>query len=204
MKFNNLITIVLTCIILIGLSGCAKYSAKPIKPMKTIQQLKDGTISVSYKVFNAYDCKKYLGRNTIAKGFQPIQVTITNNTDRYFTILPDSFNCDCISAEEVAQEMHTNTAGRAAGYGTAACILFPILAIPAIVDGVRSSNANTKLDADYHRKSLSTATISPHRTINGLIFISAGDDTHNITTTLVDIANNRSYILSAVDPVVRV
>jgi hypothetical protein len=181
---------------LIGLAGCAKYNARPMKPLMHLENTREQAVSFSYQVFDRHDCKKYLGKNTINKGYQPIQVTIVNNSDHYLTMNLDSFNCECINPDEVAEKMHTNTVGRAVGYGIPAWLLFPVLVIPAIVDGVGSSKANKKLDADYDDKALSNRTIAPYTTVNGLIFISTDDYAGNITVTLTDEENHKRYVLS--------
>ena len=204
MKLKNMPLLSLTSIILIGLSGCAKYSARPIKPIVTVGQSAENSIAFSYKVFNTVECKRYLGRNALAKGYQPIQVTITNNTNHYFNISPSSFSCNCLDPDEVAENMHSSTVGRAVGYGVPAFLLFPILAIPAIVDGIGSSKANHRLDDDYAQKSLSDETIAPYTTINGVIFVSRGEYTDNITVTLADGASNKRYTLSKIKPVLQV
>ena len=58
---------------------------------------------------------------------------------------PEGLSVPVCSPEEVADKCHTSTAGRATAYGVGALFLWP-LAVPAIVDGVRSHEANVKLD----------------------------------------------------------
>ncbi len=204
MKPNNTLLVTLSCIMLVGLAGCAKYKAHPLRPIAAPEQLADQSVSFSYRMLSTSECMKYLGRDTIAKGYQPIHVTITNNTDRYFNLSLNSFNCHCIDPQEVSQAMHTNTTGRAVGYGVPGVLLFPVLIIPAIVDGVGSSKANKKLDADYDRKALYTQTIQPYTTINGLIFISTEEHSRHMAVTIVDAASMQNYVLSRTKPVVGV
>ena len=71
-----------------------------------------------------------------------------------------------MTAEEVAKACHTSTAGRATAYGVAALVLWPF-AIPAIVDGVKSHEANKELDKDFNEKNIEQMVINPHTTHNG-------------------------------------
>ena len=45
-------------------------------------ETKNPNICCEYKIFNKADCKKYLGRGQVlSKGYQPIQIKLTNNSD---------------------------------------------------------------------------------------------------------------------------
>jgi hypothetical protein len=74
------------------------------------------------------------------------------------------------NAEQVAQLVHTSTAGRATAWGLGALVFLP-LAIPAVVDGVKSSEANQILDADFSAKCAQECPIPPRAIKNHVIFI---------------------------------
>jgi hypothetical protein len=92
----------------------------------------------------------------------PIQLTIRNNTNDALYFNPQNFNIPLADVSEVAGKVHTSTAGRVVGWSVGALFLLP-LAIPAIYDGLKSSEANDLLDADYEAKTLREHTIQPHR-----------------------------------------
>jgi len=60
--------------------------------------------------------------------------------------------------------------GRALIYGVPGLIIWPLL-IPAVADGVGSSQANQKLDADYSSKGVNETMIQPYTTVNRIIFV---------------------------------
>ncbi|HEV2601783.1 MAG TPA: hypothetical protein VGT41_05845 [Candidatus Babeliales bacterium] len=184
---------------LILLNGCAHYRAKPLKPLMPTTQSVEQSISFSYEVFDVDDCVRYLDRNVIAKGYQPIQITLANNTDHYFSVSTKTFSFDCLKPQEVAEKFHTNTVGRAIGYGVAGLFVWPFI-IPAIVDGVGSSRSNKRLDADFSRKTFRSQVIKPHTTVNGLLFVSCDDFDENFTLTVTDQANNQYIVLSPAKP----
>ena len=141
---------------MLALSGCARYSARPLSNLARkssfIADTSESYISFDYHVFNKGDCKRCLDRDVIAAGYQPVHINVCNNTSRYLDISLARFNVPMLAPEDVAEEFHTSTAGRAAGYGIASLILWPLF-IPAIVDGVGSAKANKHLSADFSRKS---------------------------------------------------
>lgn len=195
MKKNNKL-LATSFIIILGLSGCAGYKARSLNRLTPVASpyLKERSVSFAYRVFTKHDCKKYLDRDVLKRGYQPIHITITNNTNRHLCISTKSFSLPCVSAEEVAQKVHTSTAGRAAGYGVAGLFLWPLL-IPAVVDGVGSSQANEQLDLDFDQKAICDQTLSPFSTINGLIFVPVEYFSDNFTFTFTDPENKQQFVL---------
>ena len=183
---------------LLGFSGCARYSAKPLKkhschPSRTS---KDQSISLSYRLFSTADCKRYLGRNVLAKGYQPVLITLFNNSSQFFYTSYDSISLPCVSPEEVARSVHTSTAGRAVGYGLAGLVMWPLL-IPAVVDGIGSSEANTLLDADFADKAFEKQqSILPYSTVSGLIFVDCDSFDENFTITATNSTTLNQVALS--------
>lgn len=158
---------------LVLLTGCASYSASTLAtlPADTVlESPKASDVLVSWKKFDRIDCKRYLGRDVIAEGYMPIQITIRNNSQDSLYFSPQNFNIPLAAANEVASKAHTNTAGRVIGWGIGSLFLFPLV-IPAVYDGLKSSAANDSLDADYEAKALREHTIHPHSVFNGVVFV---------------------------------
>jgi hypothetical protein len=206
MKKNAQIYSVSSLIILLALSGCAHYHPKSsLSNLNTgiSQQTKESTISFNHHVFSTDDCLRYLDRNIIARGYQPVNITFTNNTKYSLTFSTKSFSFPCALVEEVAEKAHTNTKGRAVGYGVAS-LCVPILWIPAVVDGVGSSKANKKLNADFSRKSLRDQVVNPFSTVSGLIFVPTGSFNPNFTFVVNDFKNDKKYTLSSSNPILNI
>lgn len=192
--------ILCAAVILSALSGCAKYKPKSfLKNLSTPQvskESKESTISLAYHIFDEDDCMFYLDRNLIAQEYQPVQITFTNNSDRYLNFSTASFTVPCESVQIVAEEAHTNTVGRAVGYGIAGLFIWPFI-IPAIVDGLGSSKANRLLDRDFSRKALRDQIVPPHTTINGLIFVPNKSFKPDFSFRVADVKNNDQFTLGA-------
>lgn len=171
---------VLVGVLSIGLmlcSGCASYRAASLTALSP-QFVKESAeipgISIGCKSFSAEDCATYLDRDVLRKGYQPIELTFYNQTNKSYFFSSDKMSIPCTPSQTVADKVHTSTVGRIAGY-TLGAVLVPILIIPAGVDGICSYKANKSLDADYQTKSAEYFEIPPHSYKETILFVSHGD-----------------------------
>jgi len=167
--FHNTITVV-TFLAILVLSGCASYQPRSLNKLTPIipTTVQEQFISFSYHVFSKEDCLKYLDRDILAKGYQPIHIGIINHSSRSYYLSLTNFSLPCASPIEIAQRVHTSTAKRVVAYGIPGLFIWPFL-IPAIIDGVGSAEANKHLDMDFENKSLKDQTINPFSSVDGLI-----------------------------------
>jgi len=168
--------------------GCAKYhvmSLEPLKPDFHESALEKDDVCACCSVLDVAACKRYFCRDLLKRGFQPVQVTILNNSQR--TLLLNLSQCSLPSApaDQVAKTAHFSTAGRATGYGIAALFIWPFL-IPAIIDGVGSSKANTQMDYEFAAKALKDQVIRPYDMVNGVLFVPVEQMSPNLLLRLVD------------------
>ncbi|HEY5260201.1 MAG TPA: hypothetical protein VIJ46_06085, partial [Rhabdochlamydiaceae bacterium] len=147
------------------LSGCASYKATALNNTLTPEFFPEEEttpeIAIGAKAFTKQDCIRYLDRDVIGEGYQPVQLTIHNNSKRTLHFLLNGVSLPHVPADMVAMTVHTSTVGRAVGYGVAALLIWPLI-IPAIVDGVGSSEANKHLDNDFAAKEAKDQILYPH------------------------------------------
>lgn len=190
---------------LILLAGCASYEASTLSLLSSdaaISSPKNDNVLISWKAFDKQDCEKYLDRNVIAEGYIPVQLTIRNNSTDPMYLNPSNFNVPLSSPNEVADKVHTSTGGRVAAWGVGGLVFFPLF-IPAVVDGFKSANANTALDADYTAKALKEQTIQPHSVFNGVVFIPKEHASETIEMFLVNQKTNEKVVFSEIPLSVR-
>ena len=180
--------IVISILLMLAPYGCATYKAAPLPILQPefapYSETIDG-VTLSCKTLSEAECKKYFDRDIIDKGYQPVQLSIKNDTKKYILFSNQGVSLPVCSPEEVAEKVHTSTAGRAAGYGVAGIFIWPLL-IPAVVDGISSSQANTNLDRDFSDKNMEQIIINPFGTHSGIIFISNNDFQDSFFVSLVD------------------
>ena len=141
-----------------------------VYPEYTCNPANEGEVVIAAKAFNTADCLRYLDRNVLKKGYQPVQITIQNNRTRPIIFYENAISLPCASVSEIAPLVHTSTFGRVAIYSVGGLFVWPLF-IPAICDGIRSSEANHSLNHDFWAKSLQEQVINPHTCITGLVFI---------------------------------
>jgi hypothetical protein len=158
---------------LISLAGCANYRASALSSIRQDQAIhssQDAEVTASWKVFDERDCQTYLGRDVIAEGYVPIQMTIKNTSNDPLYLNADQFNVRLPHPQEVAEKVHTSTATRVVAWGVGGLFLWPLL-VPAVYDGIQSMKANRSLDEDYQSKSLTEHIIEPKTAFNGIVFV---------------------------------
>ena len=185
--------LLLACIPLVMLSSCASYRASGLQTLSSqaaSYPLQGEDITVIAKAFSPSDCKRYLDRNTIKKGYQPIQLYIQNNSGEDFLFSLDRMNVSHIDPEVVARSVHTSTALRIASYSLLGFFTFGFFFIPAAVDGIKSSEANEALDSDFLAKSASSQVIQRYSNYNKILFIPAHEKGKGMTITLMNQKTN--------------
>ncbi len=193
---KNKIVVLISIITLIGLSGCARYKAQPLPRLtQTLSQNSRQGVSFAHHIFTKEDCKRYLDRDVLKEGYQPIHITLTNNTNRPLMFSLGNISLPTVPADEVAQKVYTDTTARAVSYGVAGIFIWPFL-IPAVVDGVGSAKANEQLEGDFFRKTLCDQMVQPSSTINGLIFVPVKQFDPCFSLTMKSPESMNRYVLS--------
>lgn len=170
------------------LTSCASYNASPLcSPTLDLIQMApiNGDVMVVAKEFTHDDCNRFLDRDVIEEGYQPIQLYIQNESDKAYFFYLNQISLPTAIPAEVARTVHTSTAGRVAGYAVGSLFLWPLI-IPAVVDGIKSSEANKALDNDFINKAARDQVIFPHSRFNSIIFVPTQNYQENFKITLVD------------------
>lgn len=173
----------------VSFTSCARYNASALSSVSPewIRDIppSDGLI-VAAKTFSKSECKRYLDRDVISKGFQPVQLYIENVSEKTYLFSTKRVNLTLVPPDEVAQKAHTSTLGRISGYGAAALFATPLFLIPAVVDGYKSSKANDALDSDFSIKGAKDQLIAPFTHTNMLLFVPLDNMQDSFIITLLD------------------
>lgn len=187
--------------IVVGLiAGCARYNATALSmvPPESLYNapVQKGVVVVA-RALNKEECKRYLDRDVMSKGYQPVQLYIENRSDQAYFFSTSRVTLPLASPEEVAEKVHTSTVGRVAGYGAAAIIATPLFVLPAVIDGYKSVRANEALDSDFAAKGAKDVVIYPHSHVNMLLFVPVEGYEKTFTVTLLDEENHRPNKITA-------
>ncbi|MBM3207420.1 MAG: hypothetical protein FJZ57_02285 [Chlamydiae bacterium] len=186
-------------IMLILSTGCASYNASALSNLQATYlidaQANSSEVVAVAKAFTKQDCIRYLDRDLIRKGYQPLQLYVENRSNKTYSFALNRISLPYATSDEVADKVHTSTVGRITGYGVGALFIWPLV-IPAIIDGIKSSEANQALDEDFYCKSVKDQIIGPYSHMNTIIFVPRSDFKNNFNFTLIDIASKEPVTLS--------
>ena len=173
---------------LLFLSSCAKYEGKKLPaPHAPIHNKKN--IKVSRKALTQKESRKYFsGRNLLARGYQPVQIYIENNTDKTYYLNPNLITLPLESASSVARSMQRNVGWKITKYFI---IGGPVW---AAIEGVASHDANKMIKSDMGEKSirLNTAVkIRPHGIINKVMFVAKENYNSDFDVSLIEHKTNK-------------
>jgi hypothetical protein len=181
--------------------GCASYEAVAIpklQPEFAANAKKQNDVIVAVRVFSKDDCRRHFDKDVISEGYQPIQIAVDNRSKEYLLLSKSGISLPMVPPEEVAKKCYRSTAGRSTAYGVGALFLWP-LAIPAIVDGVKSSNANTQMDIDFAAKGLQDTVIHPFNAVNGVIFVPTSEFKSYLAVNLINRETNEKLTFDFTD-----
>ncbi|MCB1109006.1 MAG: hypothetical protein KDK44_05050 [Chlamydiia bacterium] len=188
--------------ILVGLiaCGCASYTASSLTALTPtpVKSMTSGSeFTVACKAYNSMDCKRYLDRNVLEMGYQPIQIYIKNDTNKTYTFSPDKLSIPLANVGTIAQKAHTNTEGRVTGYALGGFLLWPLW-IAAVVEGLKSQEANALLDSDFDAKVAKNVDLSPGQSYNAIVFVKDSDYKSEFTATLQEQNSNHFEVVPMV------
>ncbi|MBS0615883.1 MAG: hypothetical protein JSR58_04960 [Verrucomicrobia bacterium] len=170
-------------------AGCASYDASPLSSLSgdaIMQKASSNNEVVAVaKAFDKSDCKRYLDRDVIREGYQPVQLYIENPSEKNYVFALSRVGLPLARSEEVAERVHTSTVGRAVGYGVGGLFLWPLL-IPAVVDGIKSSDANQQLDRDFMAKTAKDQVLTARSHMNTIVFVPREAYQSKFSITLIE------------------
>jgi len=105
-----------------------------------------------------------------------------------------------LSGQQVAEKCKFNTAARATTWGVAGLFLWPLL-IPAVVDGLGSSNANKSMEQDFQYKELpDKVRVQPNGLQTGIVFVPAMKPGEDIVMRLTNVESGQILLFSSRKP----
>ena len=188
-------------IIIVAFTGCASYQANSLAALDPdyVRSYREADgMEIGCKTYTVDECYTYLDRNIIAKGFQPVQLTFNNTSDKRYIFSTENITLPCVNSEGVAKKVRTWTLVRFGGYSIGGYFLWPLF-LPAIVDGIKSFNANTALNKDFDEKAKETFVIGPHSFSKTLIFIPIDDFSSAFNLSLLNEETGKHEVISFSD-----
>ena len=199
----------------IFLTSCASYKARPLDTLSFNLEAPLDNVYTSCKAFSKEDSNRYLGKNVLSHGYQPVQISIRNDSNDPFYLPVNGISLPIVDPEIIAKELEYSTAARTVAMTGAGFVGANLIAIPSmlllgplgvlvplatlvaapVVTGVKSSQANQQMEQDYNKKGAKDVYISPHTTINMLLFVTEDQYHPNFTITLRNTRTNDTLVV---------
>ena len=184
----------LIILIILTMCGCAKYKSEPFAPIGLNQKIEvKENIQAAKKALTEEECKIFFDRRVINAGYQPIQISIRNNSNQNYILNSNNIDLPIVSIQDVTKQIQRNPITKGLKYFV---IGGPLL---GALEGLNSQSINNKMTADFNSRCLDEnkiVHIKPNQSINTVVFVPK-DQTKidNFDLKLTNPENNKSVIL---------
>lgn len=212
---NILSRIALVLALPILLASCANHKSEPLQPLSFNLEAPLESVYTSCKAYDKKESIRYLGKNVLSRGYQPVQISIRNNSKDTYYLPIGGISLPLEDPYKVAGSMHYSTATRTVAFTGAGYVGANLVALPGIVllgpigmipvlatliatpviAGVNSSNANHAIDRDIEKKGAKDTFILPHTTANMVLFVSEDQFKEDFSVTLNNTVTGEVFVV---------
>ncbi len=159
-------------------------------------------LNVVAKTYTPGESRSFLQRNLIKSGYQPIQITVQNNTSNSYNLSAEGISMPTASAGKVAGSVSKKALPRGIALKIASLLFWPFM-IPSTIDGIITLKTHISLHKDFSAKSVKEKQeiVAPYSTYNRVIFVPLKQLKDTLTVTLID--QDSDEHLSFISPVTK-
>jgi hypothetical protein len=143
-------------------------------------------VKVFAKQYTRSESKAFLDRNLIGYGYQPIQVTVENNTAESYVLSRDGISLPSASGKKVAMSISKKAFPRSIALKIASFFFMPMM-IPSTLDGIYTLKNHMQMRKDYSAKGVKDEDekIAPYSTFHRVVFVPNKEMRETLTVTLL-------------------
>lgn len=159
-------------------------------------------LNVVAKTYTPTESRNFLRRNLLKSGYQPIQITVQNNTPNSYNLSAEGISMPTATPGKVAGSVSKKAIPRAIGLKIASFVFWPFM-IPSTIDSIHTLKTHILLYKDYSAKSVreKQEIVAPYSTYNRVIFVPLKEVRETLTVTLIDQESDER--LSFISPVTK-
>jgi len=182
---------------IIGFSGCSKRWLTSHKRdyAPQYQETKEG-VSLRVRMVSPKESRERFGANLIYRGYQPLTLTIYNNTDDALLLRASSIDLPLERAKNVARSAHLNTFAITVAPACFSAIFYWPALIPVIGSGLWVASRNRTIMRKTKFSSLegdAAIEILPHERVCRDIFVKVDAFSHFFSLHLFNV-HQKSFI----------
>lgn len=175
--FNNLFKIFFISVATLGIlflhSEYIAYSPKPFQHHGSIvEPFKNKGVYITATVYNSSASKKYLDNDLLSYGYQPIQITVQNNTENTFLFSKKGIDLPTASSKEIVSLITLGALPRAIAFKIVSFFFWPFI-IASTIDTIRTLKIHGRLKRDFEARSVkeNKEAIPPYATVHRVLFV---------------------------------
>lgn len=158
--------------------------------------LKDQPIQISTKLLTASESQSILKHDLIARGYKPIEVTISNSGSHIYTISRASTSLACATAEDIAWKETRGSIPTGIGLKALSFIFLPFAAV-SMIDSIHTIKKHRSIVQILKAKGFKDEAeeILPYSLVKRVLYIPNEQFVKNFTLALEDITGDELIVV---------
>lgn len=200
--FHNIFKVFFLTVATLGMlhlsSEFDAYHPKPLQYFGSmVEPFKNEGVHITATIYDSYASRNYLHQNLISYGYQPIQITVQNNTPHIFLFSKQGVGLESVSAGDVASTITRGAIPRSIAFKIVSFFFWPFM-IPSAIDTIKTWSTHVRLHRDYEAKSVKNCkeAIPPYATVHRILFVRSEHLKKNFNLKLQEYGNRTPYSFS--------
>lgn len=192
--FKNKSAIAASLLAVMLISGCAKYTPKPLPNVLTDSDATKNEVAIYAYGMTQPECKAAFSRDTEKHGLRAVHLSINNNTDKTYTLNVENISMAIEPREVVARTLEISTSQRVISWAIPG-IFIQTFFIPAMYEYFATTNANKALQRDFDSRVLSPnsrCNLLPGAKISKVFFVRSDNFKNAFSMKLLNEATGKT------------
>lgn len=156
--------------------------------------LRSDSLQVVAKAYTPEESKKYLNRDLIAKGYQPIQITIQNNSANEFSLSSGSVDLPSAEPAAIATKMMHAAIPRSLAFRAASLVFWPFI-FPSTIDTIATIKNYKMLKNDLKSKLVKKEVVASYSIYNRVVFVPVKEYKESFDVTLIELGSLKPKVV---------
>jgi|GEM_PF-545152 len=191
MNYKKTIIILASLIAVFGLfTPWSNYKSSQWPTIPTLNAeltfLRSDTLHIVAKAYTPEESKKYLRKDLVSKGYQPVQITIQNNSANEFSLSSGSVDLPTAEPSKIASKMMHSAIPRSLALRAASLVFWPFI-FPSTIDSIVTLKNYKLLKHDLQSKLVKKEVVAPYSIYNRVVFVPVSEFKGSFDVTLIEL-----------------
>jgi len=163
-------------------------------PVKREEAFTQNVVSVKAKVLSQKETQFYLKKDLHSHGYQPIWITIQNDTEKSYLLSEDGVDLPNSSSSQVAMRVSASSIPRSIALKVAGFFFWPFM-IPSAIDGILTFHSHLNMRSSFYAKSIKEIDeeVLPHSIVHRVLFVGHDQKIDSFTVYLKE-SSGKKYL----------